>query len=86
MGKEVKPVDPEIKEILEKIGEQVATMRKKHGKLNYKDYAADISEVNKNTYQRIEYGVGDYNIGTLIKIISKYPDQKLSSFFKKAGL
>jgi hypothetical protein len=86
MAQEKKEVDPYLKEILEKVGEQVTLLRKSNSKLNYKDYADDVLKMSKNTYQRIEYGSGDYNIGNLVKIISHYPDQKLSKIFKKAGL
>jgi hypothetical protein len=86
MEKKKKEIDPQIKQVLEKIGEQVKVLRKNHGKKNYISFAKDDLVMNKNTYLKIENGTGDYNIGKLIKIMSRYPDVKLSKIFKKAGL
>jgi len=78
-------IDPDILEIMEKIGEQVRELRKSSTDKPYSDFATNTPEINKNTYFRIEQGKMDYNISWMLKIL-KHHDIKLSQFFKDAGL
>ena len=81
-----KDLDPKVKELLEKIGTQVRTMRKESSSLDYKKYAKDELPIGSATYWRIEKGSGDYHISKLLHVLLNYPDLKLSDFFKEAGL
>ncbi len=81
-----KDLDPKVKELLEKIGAQVRTMRKESSKLDYKKYAKEELPIGIATYWRIEKGNGDYHISNLLQVLLNYPDKKLSEFFKDAGL
>ncbi len=82
----VKELDPMVKEILEKVGNQVKHLRKTKVKQHYKDFANNKLPMGQNTYLRIEKGNGDYHISNLIQVVLNYPDLKLSKFFKDAGL
>jgi hypothetical protein len=81
-----KELDPEVKEVLEKIGALVRTKRKESSSLDYKKYAKAELPIGIATYWRIEKGNGDYHISNLIHVILKYPELKLSKFFEDAGL
>ena len=81
-----KELDPEVKEVLEKIGALVRTKRKESSSLDYKKYAKAELSMGSATYWRIEKGNGDYHISNLIHVILKYQELKLSDFFKEAGL
>lgn len=78
-------IDPDILEIMEKIGEQVRELRKSSTDKPYSDFATNTLEINKNTYFRIEQGKMDYNISWLLKILNHH-DIKLSQFLMDAGL
>lgn len=80
-----KELDPVVKEILEKIGAQVRTMRKASSDLDYKKYAREELPIGIATYWRIEKGTHDYNVSNLLQVLLKY-NLKLSDFFKEAGL
>ena len=79
-------VDPNLKNVLERIGKQIKALRKSYGNRNYVSFAKEDVGINRNTYLRIENGTGDYTIGNLIKIMSQYPNEKLSDILRKAGL
>lgn len=79
-------LNPDIKEVLEKIGAQVRTMRKASSSLDYKEYARHELPIGAATYWRVEKGNGDYHISNLLHVLLKYPDLKLSEFFEAAGL
>ena len=81
-----KDLDPKVSVLLEKIGTQVRTMRKESSSLDYKKYANTELPIGSATYWRIEKGSGDYHISKLLHVLLKYPDLKLSDFFKEAGL
>lgn len=81
----VKELDPEVKEIMEKIGALVRTKRKESSDLDYKKYARQELPIGSATYWRIEKGNGDYNFSNLINVLLKH-NLKLSDFFKEAGL
>ena len=77
--------DSKHQEWLVLIGKQVRRLRKEKTNLNYIDFATTIG-LDKKTYYKIERGEGEYNITTLMKIISHYPKLTLSKFFRLAGL
>ena len=77
--------DSKHQEWLLKIGAQVRKLRKTETNLNYIDFA-NIIGIDKKTYYKIERAEGEYNITTLMKIISYYPKMTLSKFFRLAGL
>lgn len=81
-----KELNPEIVEILKKIGAQVRKERKESSDLDYKKYAKEELPIGIATYWRIEKGSGDYHISNLLQVILNYPNKKLSVFFKDAGL
>jgi hypothetical protein len=81
----VKELDPEVQDILEKIGAQVRTMRKASSDLDYKKYAKEELPIGIATYWRIEKGTHDYVVSKLIHVLLKH-NLKLSDFFKEAGL
>ena len=45
-----------------------------------------VLKINPSTYQRIENGSGNYTIMNLLKIVSFYPDLKLSGLIKRSGI
>ncbi|MFW5983533.1 MAG: helix-turn-helix domain-containing protein [bacterium] len=53
------------------IGERIKTLRKNRTNLSYKKFA-ELINMNKNTYYRIERGEGDYTIIQLLRILSYY--------------
>lgn len=80
-----KELDPEVRDILEKIGALVRTKRKESSDLDYKKYARQELPIGSATYWRIEKGNGDYNFSNLIHVLLKH-NLKLSDFFKEAKL
>lgn len=78
-------IDPQLKEILVKIGDQVRLLRKTNTNLDYKKHAAEL-KLSDKTLLRIEHGSDNYLIGSLIKILQSYEDVKLSKFFQDCGL
>lgn len=78
-------IDPQLKEILEKIGSQVRSLRKTQTNYNYKNHALQMNMSDK-TLLRIEHGSDNYLIGSLIKILQSYEDMTLSKFFQDCGL
>ena len=79
-------LDTQTQEILKAIGDCMRDLRKVNSPLDYKSFARDEVNIGMNTYLRMEKGNGDYNISSLLKVISYYPDLKLSEFFDAAGL
>ena len=79
-------LDTQTQEILKAIGDCMRDLRKVNSPLDYKSFARDEVNIGMNTYLRMEKGNGDYNISSLLKVISYYPDLKLSEFFDEAGL
>ena len=81
-----KDLDPDVKEVLEKIGAQVKKMRKANSTLDYQKFAKKELPIGTIKYYRIERGYGDYHISNLLKVLRHYPDLKISDFFNAAGL
>jgi hypothetical protein len=75
-----------VQDSLKAIGRYLRDQRKRNSDLDYKNYAKKEIGIGMNTYLRMESGSGDYNISNLIKVINKYPNLKLSDFFREAGL
>ncbi|MBN1415658.1 MAG: hypothetical protein JW973_11200 [Bacteroidales bacterium] len=84
-----KDIDPELKEVLLKVGNQVRELRKNNSDKGYLKFAEDIQkqgiQVSKNTLYRVETGSGDYNLLSLISLLKHY-NVKVSDFFKECGL
>lgn len=84
-----KDIDPELKEVLLKVGNQVRELRKNNSDKGYLKFAEDIQkrgvQVSKNTLYRIETAGGDYNLLSLISLL-KHFNVKVSDFFKECGL
>ncbi len=78
-------IDAEHQEWLILIGKQVRKLRKERAQLSIIKFSEAI-RIDKKTYYKIERGHGEFNITTLMKIISFYPKMTLSKFFKQAGL
>lgn len=81
-----KALNKKTQETLRAIGLYLRELRKLNSKLDYKSYARDEVNIGMNTYLRMEQGSADYNISNLLKVISYYPDFKISEFFEEAGL
>jgi len=67
------------------IGDQVRRLRKEKTDLSYIDFAAKIG-MNKKTYYKVERGLEEYYLSTLIRIIAFYEDITLESFFRETEL
>lgn len=84
-----KDIDPELKEVLLKVGEQVRKLRNEKSDKGYLKFAEDIQkqgiQVSKNTMYRMETGSGDYNLLSLISLL-KHFNINASDFFKTCGL
>ena len=84
-----KDIDPELKDVLIKVGEQVRKLRKTNSDKGYASFAKEIQEmgvqVSKNTLYRLETGNGDYDFLSLVSIL-KHFDVKVSDFFGECGL
>jgi len=76
---------PEVDQRLAIIGKHVRRLRKENTDLNYIEFAANIG-MNRKTYYKVERGLEEYYLTTLIRIIDYYPDISLESLFKEIGL
>jgi hypothetical protein len=79
-------LDPETREILQRIGDYLRDLRKLNSDLDYKRFAKEKAFIGMNTYLRMEKGSGDYNISNLIRVVRSHPDFKMSDLFREAGL
>ena len=78
-------IDPKHQEWLVLIGKQVRRLRKERAKQSIILFSETVG-LQRKTYYKIERGQGEFNITTLMKIISHYPNLTLSKFFRLAGL
>jgi transcriptional regulator with XRE-family HTH domain len=87
MTKNNKPqeITPEQREILNNIGAKIKDLRKENGFSNYKEFAQKVG-IATYSYQRIENGLGNFTILMLIRVMSQFPDKKLSDLLKEVGL
>lgn len=69
---------------LEKIGFVIRELRFNHGLLTQKELA-EACGVHFNTIRSIELGNRNYNILSLMKIISFFDYEEISTFFKDFG-
>lgn len=74
-----------LKEVMLKIGQQIRILRKTKTNLDYKKMSKGLGLSDK-TVLNIEHGSHDYKIKSLLKILSHYPEIKISQFFEDAGL
>ncbi|WP_066633127.1 helix-turn-helix domain-containing protein [Labilibacter marinus] len=72
------------KEKLQIIGERLKTMRKGIAKVGYIEFSEKV-DLTRNTYNNMENGRFEYNIGNLIKVLAFY-EITLEQFFKDVGL
>ena len=84
-----KDIDPELKEVLLKVGKQIRKLRNDNSDNGYLKFAEDIQkqgvQVSKNTLYRMETGSGDYNLLSLLSLL-KHLDVKASEFFREVGI
>jgi predicted transcriptional regulator len=70
---------------LVKIGKQIRKLRKERTKMGYIEFSKQVG-MDKKTYYKMERGEGDFNISSLMRIISFYPELTMQEFFAEAEL
>jgi transcriptional regulator with XRE-family HTH domain len=76
----MKPLSKSEKKILEQMGAKFKVLRQKKGYKSYETFAFD-NEINRMQYWRLEKGMANFSMATLLRILQVHK-LSLGEFFK----